>query len=74
MQGRIEEATAEYQACTFANVDNPMPYYKLGVALEKTGRIDEAAAEYRKALELDPTFDAALLGLQRVEKWQLGKH
>ena len=74
MQGKIEEAVAEYRTCAAGKPDNAIVYYNLGVALEKLGRLGEAADEYRWALEIDPQFDQAIVGLQRVEKWRLGKH
>ena len=40
--------------------------WRLGQALEKQGRTDEAAAEMRKALELDPKFEPAKKELKRL--------
>src|ERR1044072_3184411 len=36
-------------------------YLQLGQVLEKSGRLDEAILKYRKALEIEPAWSAALL-------------
>jgi Flp pilus assembly protein TadD len=43
-------------ACTSRNI---VAHYNLGVALAKRGRIDEAMAHFRKALEVDPDYTGA---------------
>jgi Flp pilus assembly protein TadD len=40
----------------------------LGVALARTGRLDEAETEFRRALELQPDMPEALQGLRGVER------
>ena len=39
--------------------DNPALYFHLAVALAKQGKADEAIANFRKAIQLDPNFGAA---------------
>jgi len=39
------------------------PYLEQGAALAKAGKLDEAIAQYRKALDADPKSDAASQGL-----------
>ena len=43
----------------------PWPTYNLGIALEDKGRLDEAIASYKKAIELDPKHANAISGLRR---------
>ena len=45
---------------------NPETQRMLGSIAEKLGRLDEARARFERALELDPTFPAAALGLGLV--------
>ncbi len=51
--GNIEEALKEYARAVEAEPLNPAPYYIMGLALEKLGRLQEAENYYKKALELD---------------------
>jgi Tfp pilus assembly protein PilF len=39
----------------------------LGITLGTEGRIDEAAAMFRKALEIQPDFQDAKVNLDRIE-------
>ena len=48
-------------------------YHRLGRVLQLQGEWTEAGAAYRRALELDPEYVAALIGQGEVEA-QLGRH
>jgi tetratricopeptide (TPR) repeat protein len=51
--------------------DNPgsaRGYFSRGRCFEKMGQFDKASADFVKALEIDPQFDAAAEGLDRVKK------
>lgn len=45
---------------------NPNSYDSLGDGYKAAGKLKEAAAEYRKALKLDPNFDASKNNLENV--------
>jgi hypothetical protein len=46
--------------------ETPKAYFNLAVVYEAVGRIDEAAREYRMAVELDPNYTPAQEALKRV--------
>lgn len=49
--GMLEEAAGEYARLTEANPDYPAAYFHGGQTLEKLGRVEEAAAMYRRGME-----------------------
>jgi len=51
--GRPEQAEA-YLRRALEGLDDALTHYNLGVVLSTTGRLDEAIAEYRKALDRNP--------------------
>lgn len=59
-QRNIEEATATLHTALALRPDYPEAHYNLGTALERLGRRDEAAAAYRRVLEIDPGQPRAL--------------
>jgi tetratricopeptide (TPR) repeat protein len=64
-QGMLEQLLAEAPHLAEA-------HQRLGLVLQAQGRLSEAAAAYRKALQLDPEYVAALIGLGEIEA-QLGQ-
>jgi len=61
------DAIAEAQDGSFKNPKNPEIHMIVAKIFEADGRFDQAAAEYRKALELDPDFSpsrSALINAQ----------
>ena len=46
----------------------PEAYFNLGVALEHRGRLDEARAAYRRAIELDPDLAPAVVNLALLDE------
>lgn len=59
--GDYEQAAARYQAAFEANPADPAPLSLAGVLLSRDlRRYDDAAAMYRRALEVDPNFVPAL--------------
>jgi tetratricopeptide (TPR) repeat protein len=56
--GRLEEAEP-YVRHALAGLDDALTHYNLGLLLSRTGRLDEAATEYRRALERDPHYGDA---------------
>lgn len=60
--GRIAEATAQLQTV----LTPPQVHYNLAAAHEEMGRKAEARAEYRRAVELDPSFEDARIRLAAI--------
>jgi Flp pilus assembly protein TadD len=52
------------------NPDSALLHADLGVALEKSGRIPEAIAQYQQALKLNPDFTAARDAIERLRASQ----
>ena len=55
-----------YVAAVEADPDNPVSQYNLAVALARTDRVDEAAAGYFKAMQLDSTYAMPYQGLGQL--------
>jgi len=51
-RGAVDEAVADLEALLLRNFRDPTLHYVLGTLFEKQGKIDKAAAEYRKGYEL----------------------
>ncbi len=52
------------------NATNPQFFYELGCTLEQRRRYDHAAEHYRRAIQIQPEFAAAHLGLARLARGQ----
>jgi tetratricopeptide (TPR) repeat protein len=65
---RFERALDEYVAAQRFNADRPEAQAALGSLHAVRGREAEAAAAYRKALELDPTYVQAALNLADLQR------
>jgi tetratricopeptide (TPR) repeat protein len=65
---RFVSALEEYVAAQRFNADRPEGYAALGILHSARGRDAEAAAAYRKALELDPTYVQATLNLADLQR------
>lgn len=46
----------------------PEAFFNVGVALERRGRVDEARAAYRRALEIEPRFSPAAVNLALLDE------
>jgi len=57
--GRIQDALAVFRLNAAANPDDPVSQYQLGEAYRFTGQPKAAAAQYQKALTLDPNYTVA---------------
>ena len=60
------DAIAQAQQGAFLNPRNPRVQVEVARIFEAGGNYDQAAASYRKALEADPTYVPALLGLTQA--------
>jgi tetratricopeptide (TPR) repeat protein len=57
---RYQESIPILEKLTTAHPDQPVTGFLLGAAYERTGQRDKAVAEFRRILELQPDFHAAL--------------
>jgi tetratricopeptide (TPR) repeat protein len=69
---RPDAAVDVLRSCVRIAASDPNAHDSLGEALLAAGKVADAEAAYRRALELDPTFASSLLGLgQCLEKQSL---
>jgi len=61
--GKYDEAERIFQKYIQLIPDDPNPYDSYAELLLKEGKYDESIANYRKALDHDPTFVASALGI-----------
>jgi Flp pilus assembly protein TadD len=66
---RLPDAIAEYQSALADDrvARSPEVHNDFGVALVRLGRTDAAIAQFREALRLDPSFEAAAANLARAQ-------
>jgi tetratricopeptide (TPR) repeat protein len=62
LRSRFEVAIAAYLEAAAIAPDRPLPHASIGGILLRTGRADEAADAYDRALTLGPRDEAALRG------------
>lgn len=66
-QGRLYEAASEFEWARKLMPGDPDPRMNLALALERGGRVDEALATYRTALEVYPNHLPTLQALARCQ-------
>jgi tetratricopeptide (TPR) repeat protein len=66
LEGRVDDAIAEFQTALSLNATVPEAHYDLASAYLQEGRVDEAAPELTEALRLDPDFAAAHFSLGNI--------
>ncbi|MBX9724977.1 MAG: tetratricopeptide repeat protein, partial [Candidatus Obscuribacterales bacterium] len=66
LQDQIEPCLSEYQAAVALAPNDPYVHFRYGQALGKLKRWIEAEGEMRKAIELDPKYADAMLGLSGI--------
>jgi tetratricopeptide (TPR) repeat protein len=71
--GRTQDALGEYAIAQQLNPKNPIAAFNAGLSLRKLNDLNAAAAQYGKALQLDPSFDKAALELATLHG-TTGKH
>jgi Flp pilus assembly protein TadD len=62
-RSRRSKGVEEYVAAQNSNADRPEAHHNLGVLFGDLGRVPEAEAEFKRALELDPNFVPAAVTL-----------
>ena len=50
--GELEKAAAEFETLLAVNPDYPAGYFHYGQVLEKMGRLEDAAATYKRGIEI----------------------
>jgi glycosyltransferase involved in cell wall biosynthesis/tetratricopeptide (TPR) repeat protein len=69
LTGRADEAAQHMAHLSAAGADDPESRVRIGQALRKNGRLDEAAGQFRRALAADPKNRRARIFLARtIEK------
>jgi tetratricopeptide (TPR) repeat protein len=66
--GRDDEAEQQFRELVRLNPDYAMGHLKLAETLRGRMRFEQAIAEYKKALEINPNLSAARAGLQATER------
>ena len=61
-----DKAIENYQKSITLGDVYPNPHYNLGNTLMELGRVEEAEREYKRALEIDPSFHYATLKLGQM--------
>ncbi len=64
--GDIEGALGLYQRAIDMGAASKEIYYNMGLAEKEMGRLSRARGNFRQALELDPNFGRALMGIASV--------
>jgi tetratricopeptide (TPR) repeat protein len=63
--GRLDEAESYFRRA-LKGLDDPVTHFNMALLLARTNRLDEAVAEYEKALERDPMHSDARTNLAAV--------
>ena len=67
-QKKYKEAVENYRKALQVVSNDPVLYYNLAIALAESGQLAPAVGTLRRALVLDPGFEAAADLLRRIEK------
>ncbi|MCE1188194.1 MAG: tetratricopeptide repeat protein [Ignavibacteria bacterium] len=67
-QKRYDEAIQKFQKQISLNPENANAYDSLGDGYKAAGKKNEAIAAYKKALQLDPNFEASKKNLSELQK------
>ena len=51
--GNLASAESMFRQLTRSHPNEATPYYKLGIILDRQGRVDEAVSQYRRAIEIN---------------------
>jgi Flp pilus assembly protein TadD len=67
-EGRAPEAEGLFRSLANDRPDDPQVRNGLAIALASQGKLKEAEAEFLAALRIDPTFEKASQGLEKVRR------
>ncbi|MFQ5676017.1 MAG: tetratricopeptide repeat protein, partial [bacterium] len=67
-QKRYDEAITRFQKQVNLTPNQANPHDSLGDGFRAAGRLQEAAAEYRKALQIDAAFEPSKDKLEKIVK------
>ena len=70
MQNKLDEAIETFKMVSFINENYPPAHYERGEIYRKQANYERAEAFFRKALQANPKYALAELGLARVAKAQ----
>ena len=62
-EGKLDEAARAYASAIASSPDSPFLYRELAVVERRQGNTDAALSDFRKALALDPTDVASIVGV-----------
>ena len=65
---KYQEALVYFKKQVDLRPDNANSYDSLGDGYRALGNLEEAAVNYRKALEIDPNFEASINNLEEIEE------
>ncbi|UCD74616.1 MAG: tetratricopeptide repeat protein [Phycisphaerales bacterium] len=72
--GHFEPAERVLRALCELDPESPLPFYNLGVMLERSWRLDEATTAFDEALDRDASFEDALINkalcLEQRQDWE----
>ena len=68
--GRLEVATQLISAAIVKDPDEPAYHCRFGTILQAQGKSGQAAASYRRALQIDPEFAEAQANLEALQQLQ----
>src|SRR5215831_7159348 len=63
LEGKLDEARAEYEAALRIHPENSSAANNLGYVLAQQGHLDEAIETYRQALKIDPAKSTTFVNL-----------
>lgn len=66
-QGRLYEASSEFEWARKLMPGQPDPRINLAIALERSGQIEDAIMAYEAVLEIRPELDIAMIGLAATQ-------
>ena len=70
LQNKLDEAIETFKMVSFINENFAPAHYERGEIYRKQGNFDRAEAFFRKALQANPKYALAELGLARIAKEQ----
>ena len=67
-KGDWDQAAREFKTITLKTPENSASHYYLGLSYKETGKLEKAAACFKKSLELEPHNQRVKRELENLEK------